>query len=83
MTPAAVAASLTHATDAEPAPAALAGVTLSAEAGGDRVVRITTAEPDPVLPLRLSSPSLAILSKGAYGKAAVSTPSVTPPGPSS
>ncbi|MFH8706985.1 ABC transporter substrate-binding protein [Streptomyces rubrogriseus] len=68
VTPAAVAASLTHATDAEPAPAALAGVTLSAEAGGDRIVRITTAEPDPVLPLRLSSPSLAILSKGAYGK---------------
>ncbi|MEV4047341.1 ABC transporter substrate-binding protein [Streptomyces sp. NPDC049744] len=68
VTPASVADSLKHATDAEPAPAALAGVTLSAAAGGDRVVRITTAEPDPVLPLRLSSPSLAILSKGAYAK---------------
>ncbi|MEU4981035.1 ABC transporter substrate-binding protein [Streptomyces sp. NPDC021969] len=68
VTPAAVAESLTHATDAKPTPAALAGVTLDAEAGGDRVVRITTAEPDPVLPLRLSSPSLAVLSKGAYAK---------------
>ncbi|MFG2683833.1 ABC transporter substrate-binding protein [Streptomyces sp. NPDC048392] len=68
VTPAAVAESLAHATDAAPAPAALAGVALTAEAGGDRVVRITTAEPDPVLPLRLSSPSLAILSEDAYGK---------------
>ncbi|KFG72637.1 ABC transporter substrate-binding protein [Streptomyces mutabilis] len=68
VTPAAVADSLTHATDAKPAPAALAGVTLSAEAQGERVVRITTAEPDPVLPLRLSSPSLAILSAKAYEK---------------
>ncbi|MFH8238377.1 ABC transporter substrate-binding protein [Streptomyces sp. NPDC018321] len=68
VTPAAVADSLTHATDAEPAPAALAGVTLSAKAQGERVVRITTAEPDPVLPLRLSSPSLAILSANAYEK---------------
>ncbi|WP_217166438.1 ABC transporter substrate-binding protein [Streptomyces sp. AC512_CC834] len=66
VTPAAVAASLSHATHAEPAPAALAGVSLRAEASGDRVVRITTAEPDPVLPLRLSSPSLAILSAKAY-----------------
>ncbi|GAA3956302.1 ABC transporter substrate-binding protein [Streptomyces marokkonensis] len=66
VTPAAVADSLTHAADAEPAPAALAGVTLTTEAQGDRVVRITTAEPDPVLPLRLSSPSLAVLSAEAY-----------------
>ncbi|MCC8451526.1 ABC transporter substrate-binding protein [Streptomyces rochei] len=68
VTPAAVADSLTRATDAKPAPAALAGVTLSAKAQGERVVRITTAEPDPVLPLRLSSPSLAILSAKAYEK---------------
>ncbi|AQS66548.1 ABC transporter substrate-binding protein [Streptomyces pactum] len=66
VTPAAVADSLTHATDAKPAPAALAGVTLTVKAQGDRVVRITTAEPDPVLPLRLSSPSLAVLSAKAY-----------------
>lgn len=68
VTPAAVADSLAQATKAKPAPAALAGVTLAAEASGERVVRITTAEPDPVLPLRLSSPSLAILSAKAYEK---------------
>ncbi|CAM5333283.1 ABC transporter substrate-binding protein [Streptomyces parvulus] len=68
VTPAAVAASLGKATGADPAPAALEGVTLTARGSGDRVVRITTDEPDPVLPLRLSSPSLAVLSKDAYAK---------------
>ncbi|WP_328563785.1 ABC transporter substrate-binding protein [Streptomyces coelicoflavus] len=68
VTPAAVAASLSRATDAKPAPAALSGVTLGAKASGDRVVRVTTAEPDPVLPLRLAGPSLAILSAKAYEK---------------
>ncbi|MFI8537364.1 ABC transporter substrate-binding protein [Streptomyces aquilus] len=66
VTPAAVAASLTHATEAKPAPAALAGVTLTAKAEGSTGVRVTTKDPDPVLPLRLSSPSLAVLSTKAY-----------------
>ncbi|PWI14214.1 ABC transporter substrate-binding protein [Streptomyces sp. Act143] len=66
VTPAAVAASLTHATKARPAPAALAGVTLTAQADGGTGVRVTTKDPDPVLPLRLSSPSLAVLSAKAY-----------------
>ncbi|MET9458739.1 ABC transporter substrate-binding protein [Streptomyces canus] len=65
VTPAAVAAALTHATEAEPAPAALSGVTLTAKAQS-AAVRITTTNPDPVLPLRLSSPSLAVLSPKAY-----------------
>lgn len=65
VTPAAVAAALTHATEAEPAPAALSGVTLTAKAQR-AAVRITTTNPDPVLPLRLSSPSLAVLSPKAY-----------------
>ncbi|WP_329439992.1 ABC transporter substrate-binding protein [Streptomyces canus] len=65
VTPAAVAAALTHATEAEPAPAALSGVTLTAKAQR-AAVRITTTNPDPVLPLRLSSPSLAALSPKAY-----------------
>ncbi|MEU9224096.1 ABC transporter substrate-binding protein [Streptomyces massasporeus] len=68
VTPAAVAAALTHATKARPAPTALAGVTLSAEPDGDSGVRVTTAAPDPVLPMRLAGPSLAILSPKAYGK---------------
>lgn len=66
VTPAAVAASLTHAIEARPAPAALVGVTLTAQAEGSTEVRVTTKDPDPVLPLRLSSPSLAVLSAAAY-----------------
>lgn len=65
VTPAAVAAALTHATEAEPAPAALSGVTLTAKAAGD-AVRIATKTADPVLPLRLSSPNLAVFSARAY-----------------
>ncbi|SNX65132.1 peptide/nickel transport system substrate-binding protein [Streptomyces sp. TLI_55] len=72
VTPAAVAASLTHATEAKPAPAALTGVTLTVKPEGSTGVRVTTKDPDPVLPLRLSSPSLAVLSAKAYaGKGAV------------
>ncbi|WP_328979188.1 ABC transporter substrate-binding protein [Streptomyces canus] len=65
VTPAAVAAALTRATEAKPAPAALSGVTLTVEPQS-AAVRITTTNPDPVLPLRLSSPSLAVLSPKAY-----------------
>ncbi|MBD3007068.1 ABC transporter substrate-binding protein [Streptomyces sp. 5-10] len=64
--PAAVAGALAHATRADPPPAALTGVTLTAEAVGERRVRITTATADSALPLRLSSPGLAILSPKAY-----------------
>ncbi|MFD3496685.1 ABC transporter substrate-binding protein [Streptomyces sp. NPDC058676] len=66
VTPSAVAAALTHATEARPAPAALSGVTLTAEAERGTAVRITTAAPDPVLPLRLAGPGLAVLSSKAY-----------------
>ncbi|MEV7288958.1 ABC transporter substrate-binding protein [Streptomyces sp. NPDC093252] len=66
VTPAAVAAALGHASRAEPQPAALTGVTLTATAEGPRTVRITTGAPDPVLPLRLASPNLGILSANAY-----------------
>lgn len=67
VTPATVAAALTHATEAEPVTAALTGISLAAKTGGDRQVRITTEDPDPALPLRLTSPGLAILSGKAYG----------------
>ncbi|MFC6062823.1 ABC transporter substrate-binding protein [Streptomyces ochraceiscleroticus] len=69
VTPAAVAKALGHATKAEPVTAALSGVTLTAEPVGKDQVRITTADPDPALPLRLSSPGLAVLSAKAYEKA--------------
>ncbi|MFD5480074.1 ABC transporter substrate-binding protein [Streptomyces hawaiiensis] len=81
VTPAAVAAALTHATKAEPAPAALAGVTLGARPDGDRGIRVTTAAPDPVLPMRLAGPSLAILSPKAYEKKGSPTPVGTATGP--
>ncbi|CAM5390018.1 ABC transporter substrate-binding protein [Streptomyces fumanus] len=81
VTPEAVADSLGHAADAEPAPAALTGVSLKAEPAGDRAVRITTAEADPVLPLRLSSPSLAVLSAKAYAKTGKADPVGTATGP--
>ncbi|MFI9168680.1 ABC transporter substrate-binding protein [Streptomyces lincolnensis] len=80
VTPRAVAASLTHATEAKPAPAALSGVTLTAKAAGT-AVRITTGAPDPVLPLRLSSPSLAVLSSKAYDAQGAADPVGTATGP--
>ncbi|MFE2422539.1 ABC transporter substrate-binding protein [Streptomyces hokutonensis] len=69
VTPARVAAALTHATEAKPAPAALSGVTLTAEPAGADRVRVTTDSPDPVLPLRLAGPALAVLSPKAYENA--------------
>ncbi|MEU7484322.1 ABC transporter substrate-binding protein [Streptomyces sp. NPDC042319] len=82
VTPKAVAASLTHAAEAKPVPAALSGVRLTAEAAGDRKVRITTADADPALPLRMSSPGLAVLSGKAYedGKKAGAKDTVDPVG---
>ncbi|MEU6665044.1 ABC transporter substrate-binding protein [Streptomyces sp. NPDC046727] len=62
----AVAASLTRAAHARPAPAALSGPALTAEAVDPHRIRVTTGRPDPILPLRLSSPSLAVLSPKAY-----------------
>jgi peptide/nickel transport system substrate-binding protein len=68
------AASLTSAVAAEPAPRILDGVEMSVAAEGD-TVRVTTAETDPLVPQRLSSPQLSILSPAAYGG-----PSVSPVG---
>ncbi|WNZ06922.1 ABC transporter substrate-binding protein [Streptomyces sp. 11x1] len=66
VTPVTVAAALTRATEAEPVTAALSGTALTAKADSDRRVRVTTEDPDPALPLRLTSPGLAILSAKAY-----------------
>lgn len=68
MTPEAVAQSLNRAAGAAPVPAALTGVTLHAEPAEGNAVRVTTGTADPALPLRLSSPSLAVLSPNAYGQ---------------
>ncbi|RII11210.1 Glutathione-binding protein GsiB precursor [Streptomyces sp. YIM 130001] len=80
VTPSAVATALKHAGEAKPVTAALSGVSLTAKAVGDTQVRITTENPDPALPLRLSSPGLAVLSGKAYGKERVD-PAGTATGP--
>ncbi|MFD0307371.1 ABC transporter substrate-binding protein [Streptomyces sp. NPDC127119] len=81
VTPKAVAAALTRAADADPVTAALSGVELTAEAADDGRVRVTTADPDPALPLRLSSPGLVILSAKAYAKKDAVSPVGTATGP--
>ncbi|WP_374936810.1 ABC transporter substrate-binding protein [Streptomyces sp. Ru71] len=81
VTPAAVAASLTRATRARPAPAALSGVTLTARPAGRHGVCVTTAAPDPILPLRLASPSLAVFSPKAYRDPGHVDPVATATGP--
>ncbi|MET9803037.1 ABC transporter substrate-binding protein [Streptomyces sp. NPDC006368] len=65
LTPRAVAHSLTKAATASPKPRILDGVDLGVSASGNSVA-VTTAAPDPLLPQRLSSPQLSILSAGAY-----------------
>jgi peptide/nickel transport system substrate-binding protein len=77
----AVASALNHAASAEPTPTALTGVRLTAEAeGGDRV-RVETGTADPVLPLRLSNPSLAVFAPKAYEKNGTVNPVGTATGP--
>jgi peptide/nickel transport system substrate-binding protein len=56
---------LTRATKASPKPRILDGVNLTAVANGNKLT-VTTAGPDPLVPQRLSSPQLSILSKAAY-----------------
>ncbi|MFF4256012.1 ABC transporter substrate-binding protein [Streptomyces sp. NPDC001663] len=61
----AVVRSLTEAATASPKPRILDGVELTTEAHGDTVV-VTTADEDPLVPQRLSSPQLSILAAKAY-----------------
>ncbi|MEV0600218.1 ABC transporter substrate-binding protein [Streptomyces sp. NPDC050315] len=70
LTPEAVVRSLTEAATASPKPRILDGVELTAKAEGDSVV-VTTAEEDPLVPQRLSSPQLSILAAKAYEKKTV------------
>lgn len=57
---------LEYATQASPEPRALSGVELEAAAVDERTLELTTAEPDPILLHRLSSPELVILAPLAY-----------------
>ncbi|HWS35635.1 MAG TPA: ABC transporter substrate-binding protein [Actinoplanes sp.] len=64
--PGAVVTALTAATKAVPKPRILDGVDLTIRADGQKVL-VSTPDPDPLLPQRLSSPQLSILSPAAYG----------------
>lgn len=66
LTPAAVARSLTWVAGVGAPPRAIKGVGLAAAPDGTDAVRVTTAAPDPILPLRLSGPSTGILAPSAY-----------------
>jgi peptide/nickel transport system substrate-binding protein len=61
----AVATALIAAATADPAPRILREVDLEVAVDGDELV-LSTAEPDPLLPARLSSPQLSILAPDAY-----------------
>ncbi|MFJ4537104.1 ABC transporter substrate-binding protein [Streptomyces tibetensis] len=72
---------LGHASAARPKPRVLSDVTLTAKADDADTVTLTTKSPDPVLPLRLASPALAILSAKAYAKDGTVSPVGTGTGP--
>ncbi|WP_210588031.1 ABC transporter substrate-binding protein [Streptomyces sp. GESEQ-35] len=65
LTAEAVVNSLTEAATASPKPRILDGVELTAKAHGETVT-VTTADVDPLVPQRLSSPQLSILAAKAY-----------------
>ncbi|MFE0849986.1 ABC transporter substrate-binding protein [Streptomyces rochei] len=66
LTAEAVVRSLTRAAGASPKPRILDGVELTVEAVDAATVTVTTAEEDPLVPQRLSSPQLSILAAKAY-----------------
>ncbi|RKS08570.1 peptide/nickel transport system substrate-binding protein [Nocardiopsis sp. Huas11] len=61
---------LAHAAAASPKPRILDGVDLDVSAEGDTLT-VTTADQDPLVPQRLSSPQLSILAESAYDGDAV------------
>ena len=76
-----VAHALNVAAKASPKPRILDGMTLKAEADGEQSIVVTTGIPDPLLPQRLSSPQLVILSPKAYGKTGTIDPRQAGTGP--
>lgn len=72
---------LDHAAAAEVKPRVLSDVTLTAKADDSDTVTLSTKTADPVLPLRLASPALGILSPKAYGDDGTVSPAGTGTGP--
>ncbi|GAA1829146.1 ABC transporter substrate-binding protein [Pseudonocardia ailaonensis] len=66
LTPEAVATALGWVAGVAAPPRAVKGIGLTAAADGTGAVRVSTAKPDPILPLRLSSVNTAILAPSAY-----------------
>lgn len=66
LTAAAAANSLQAAIDSTPVPRILNGTALKVAVVDEHTLRITTGDPDPLLPQRLSSPQLAIFDAAAY-----------------
>ncbi|ODU01585.1 MAG: hypothetical protein ABS81_20310 [Pseudonocardia sp. SCN 72-86] len=66
LTPDSVVTALNYISSVSAPPRAIRGIGLQVAADGDRAVLVTTAAPDPVVPLRLSSGSLGILAPSAY-----------------
>jgi peptide/nickel transport system substrate-binding protein len=66
LTPAAVVMSLSYVAGVSAPPRALRGLGLTIAEDGANAVRVTTAQPDPILPQRMSSPNAVILASSAY-----------------
>lgn len=81
MTPEAVANSLQQALDATPPPRVLDGFSMTVTVIDGGVIELVTDTPDPILPQRLSSPQLGILSEAAYQEDGTVTPLGTGTGP--
>ncbi|WP_077487746.1 ABC transporter substrate-binding protein [Sinomonas mesophila] len=77
----AVVNSLQKALAAKPLPRSVAGLQMTFDTPDDVTVRITTGTPEPILPQRLSSPQLAILSAAAYTADGTASPVGTATGP--
>ncbi|MHA6784219.1 ABC transporter substrate-binding protein [Pseudonocardia saturnea] len=76
-----VAAALTAATGASPAPRALRGITLTATAEDPSTLTVGTGVADAVLPQRLSAPTLVVLAPAAYADPGSPDPTGTATGP--
>lgn len=76
-----VVTALTAATTATPKPRILDGVELTVTADGADAVLVATAQADPLLPHRLSSPQLSILAPSAYATGGPVSPIGTGTGP--
>lgn len=81
LTPKVVVNALSVAASATPKPRILDGVKLTAKEEGNNAVLVQTEKSDPLLPQRLSSPQLAILSLNAYQANGVVNPINTGSGP--